>query len=337
MKKIKALCALLALLGASMFSPAYGSWTTYTLPDTTASFNTWALGHADGRFIYSENGTVYRQNSFGSAAYTPFSNSPGAGNADPSFVASGSSTSAVLGKGGWGSSALVSFDPSNTGSSFTDTSYTLSNYDGEMRDASSLYIAGSNGTGGSNNITYVSLDGTVNQTLIADVSLYSAAIALDGNGDLYVGDNDDGKIYKFTAAQLSDAISAETALGIDDGSYICDFGSGGNIGSLAVDANGVLWGAGWAAAGIQSYDPNDDSFYTWKPGFDTAHYLVDTFANNGTNYVAFASAAGSGSGSDALYGFADADAVPEPGSALLVACGWISLTAFRRIRRGYSL
>ncbi len=337
MKKIAARFALPALACAFTASPASADvWTTYSLPNTTAGFNTWALGHADGRFIYAENGTVYRQNSFGSGAYTQFSNTPVSG-ADPSFIASGSTTSAVFGKGGWGASALTGFDPSNTASTFTDTPYTLSNFDGEMRDASSLYIAGANGTGGSNNITYVSLDGTVNQTLIADVSQYSAGIALDVDGNLYVGDNDDGKIYKFTSTQLSDAISADTALGINDGAYICDFGSGGNIGSLAVDANGVLWGAGWAAAGIQSYDPNSDSFYTWKPGYDTTHYLVDTFSNNGTNYVSFASAGGSGSGSSAQYGFAPTDAVPEPGSALLVAIGWLSLVAFRRIRRGYSL
>lgn len=321
-----------ALCGALTLSPAYGSWTTYSLPDTTAAFNTWALGHADGRFLYAENGTVYRQDSFGNGAYSQFSNSPGAGNADPSFIAAGSSTSAALGKGGWSSSTLVSFDPSNTGSGFTETSYTLNNYAGAMRDASSLYIAGANGTGGSNNITYVSLDGTVNQTLIADVSQYSAGIALDMNGDLYVGDNDDGSVYRFTSAQLADAINAHTALGIADGAYVCSFGSGGNIGSLAVDANGVLWGAGWAANGIQSYDPDTGSFYTWKPGFDTSHYLVDTFSNNGTNYVAFASASGFGSGSDVLYGLADADVVPEPASVLLIALGGTFIAGWRRFR-----
>jgi hypothetical protein len=327
MKKIIALSAPLTLAaGMAAATP----WTTYNLPDTTAGFNTWALGHTSGgEFIYAENGIVYRQNSFGNDAYTQYSNSPVSG-ADPSFIATGSSTSGVIGKGGWGASALASFDPSNTASTFTDTSYTLSNFAGEMRDASSLYIAGANGTGGSNNIVYVTLDGTVNQTLIADVSEYSAGIALDNSGNLYVGDNDDGKIYKFTSVQLSDAITAATALEISDGTYVCDFGSGGNIGSLAVDANDVLWGAGWAAAGIQSYDPSTDSFYAWKPGYDTTHYIVDTFAQNGTNYVAFASASGSSSGSSVIYGFADTQAVPEPASVLLILLGSMGIAGYRR-------
>ncbi len=328
MKKYTLVAALLATTLTAHADP----WTTYSLPDTTAAYSVWALGHTGGRYLYAENGTVYRQTNHGNAANAQFSNSPGAGNADPSFIATGSGTSATIGTGGWGTSTLKTFDPSNTSSSFTDTSFTLSNYSGEMRDASSLYIAGGNGTGGSNNITYVTTDGLTSQTLIADVSAYSAGIALDSAGNLYVGDNDDGKVYRFSETQLTDAINASTALGIADGTYICDFGAGGNIGSLAVDDNDVVWGAGWAANGIQSYDPNSDSFNTWTPGYDSSHYLLDTFSDNGTNYVAFASANGSASGSNVTYGFAPAEAVPEPASALLIAIGSFGIIGFRRYK-----
>ena len=322
--------ALLAAFIAATLMVHADPWTTYSLPNTTAGFNTWALGHTDGRYLYAENGTVYRQDNHGNSANTAFSNSPGTGGADPSFIATGSATTATIGTGGVSASTLKTFNPSNTGSSFTNTSFTTQNYSGEMRNASSLYIGGGNGTGGSNNVTYVTTDGSTNQTLITDVSKYSAGIALDSSGNLYVGDNDDGKVYFFTETQLTDAINANTALGIADGTYICDFGAGGNIGSLAVDDNGIVWGTGWAANGIQSYDPHSDSFHTWTPGYDSTHYLLDTFSDNGNHFVAFASADGFASGSQVQYGFASADAVPEPASALLGILGGIFILICRR-------
>lgn len=310
-----------------------GVWTTYSLENTTAAYNTWSLGHTDnGQFVYAENGSVWQQNSFGAGAHTAFSDGL-AGGANPSFI---DGHYGVMGTGGWGPEPLVTFDPSNTGASFSATPTSIQSYDGRMRDAAGAYIVGANGTFGqyseSNSLSYVSLDGVTTKTIINDISEYSCGFAMDSGGNLYVGDNDDGKVYFFAKAQLDSALSG-SSLEITDGSFVADFGEGGDIGSLAIDDNGVLYSAGWNHSGIVSYDQADEAFYTWKPGFDTTHYIVDSFSFGGSNYVAFASASGSGAGSDVLYGYANMEAIPEPGTITLMMFGAGGMVWFRKRRK----
>ena len=329
---------VITVCSAVVLSAATGPWTTQTLPNTTAAFNTWSLGHSNGKFIYAENGTLWSQDSFGSTAYTQYANSPVSG-AGPSFISAGSGT-AVLGKGGWGASSLVTFNPGTTATTFTDTGVTLQNYAGIMRGTTGAFIIGGNGPLDSdgftsrNNLKYVSFDGTTSVDVIGDISKYSCGFAMDASGGLYVGDNDDGNIYYFSQTQLDAAIAGST-LAMADGTFVVDFGTGGDMGTLAVDANGVLWGAGWAHNGIISYDTNTSAFNTWKPGFDSSHYLVDTFSFGSSNYVGFASADGSAAGSNVVYGFADAAAVPEPGTVTLMVLGFSGLVWFRTRRRHF--
>ncbi|AKJ65612.1 PEP-CTERM sorting domain-containing protein [Kiritimatiella glycovorans] len=332
--RVLTVALLLAVAATSMAE----TWTTYTLPDNAGLFNTWALGHTtSGQFIYGDHGNLYVQDAFGGSSYTEYDNSPVAGT-DPAFITTYDADTAVLGKGGWGASALVSFDPSDTGTAFSSGSFTLQGYRGVFHDETSMYIAGANGNeytngfgGFSNNLMYVALDGSTSKVIINDYSQYSCGFTKDSLGNLYVGDNDDGRVYKFTAAQISGAISGD-ALEITDGELICDFGLGGDIGSLAVDADGVLWGAGWGHTGLKCYDQDSESFYTWTPGYDTTAYLADTFSYGGSNYVGFASADGSDPGVDVMYGFAEVGAVPEPATMLLLLPGMGGILALRRRR-----
>lgn len=322
---------MMAAATTAFASVALASWTTYSLPTTSVDYNQWSLGHtASGEFIYGENGTMWKQDAFGASAHTQYANTPVAG-ATPSFIST-SGGAGLIGQGGWAASSLMTFTPGNTASSFTDTGVSLQNYAGKMRDANSAYIIGGNGTSGSNNLTYVALDGSVNKTLINDISQYSCGFAMDASGNLYVGDNDDGHVYYFSKSQLDAAISG-SSLEITDGSFVVDFGTGGDIGSLAVDDNGVLWGAGWNHNGLVSYDTGSDSFYNWTPGHDTTHYIVDTFSAAGSNYVGFVSADGFAQGSNVVYGFADVQAVPEPSSVILLVGGFGGMVWFRRRRK----
>ena len=326
MKKVMMTAALVAFVSA-----ASASWTTYSLPTATDSYS-WALGHTDdGRFIYANNGTFYRQDTFGSGSVTTYANSPGS-SVGPSFIAAGGST-AVAGTGGWTASPLLTFAADDTaGTSFSTNGVSLQNYVGRMRDSNSFYVGGANGTGGNHSLSYVTLDGSQNKVVIDNISTYSCGFAVDGSGNLYVGDNDDGKVYYFAKSQLDNAI-AGSALAITDGAEVANFGSGGQIGSLAVDGNGVLWAAGWMDNGITSYDPNLDQYYDWTPGHASTSYLVDTFSKDGTDYVAFVSNSGIGDGSDVIYGIADAQIVPEPSTVILMAGGFGGLVWFRRRRK----
>lgn len=329
-KEMKKL-TLAAIVSAVSVGALADAWTTFNLPTATDSYS-WGLAHtSDGRFVYANQGTFWRQNSLGSGAVTQFANSPGATTA-PSFIAAGSGSTAVAGVGGWGASALQTFSVNSSSSSFTSSTFTLQNFSGRMRDENSVYVGGGNGAGGSHSLSYVALDGSANKVLIDQISDYSCGFAMDASGNLFVGDNDDGKVYFFSKLQLDGAI-AGSSLTVGDGTEVADFGAGGKIGSLAVDANGVLWAAGWQESGITSYDQGTGSYYNWTPGFDSTSYIVDTFSDGANDYVAFVSNTGTGNGSDVVYGYADVAAVPEPSSVILLVGGFGGLVWFRRRRK----
>src|SRR5258707_1265088 len=82
------------------------------------------------------------------------------------------------------------------------------------------------------------------------------AFSRDAAGNLYVGDNDNQKVYKFTAVQLSLAISG-TPLAITDGTFV--YQSINSLGSMAVDGLGRIWSSGYLANGLQVYDPTSNT------------------------------------------------------------------------------
>jgi len=327
----KAVLAAVFLLGAASGNVA-AAWTTIDIGTTSAQWFTSAFGNLpDGRLIYGEHGNIFLQDSWGSSSFTAYSAVPSG--MDPSLIAVYDNSAALIGSGGWGASDVYSFTPNSTGSSFSSVA-NIQNYDAVFKDADGFYLSGaSTGTGNDRHgVRYMSVDGAVNKVVIDDISQYSSGMALDSGGNLYVADNDDDKVFRFTGTQLENAILG-TALSIDDGELIYDFAAG-MTGSIAVDSEGVLWAAGWGANGFVSYDPVLDELSRYTPGADNTNYKLGTFSDGSKNYVAFLNADGTSTGSKLLYGYADASLVPEPGSALLALCG---LLAFGIRRLAFTL
>jgi hypothetical protein len=310
-------------------SKTFADWTQFALPNLADVYSPTALANLpDGRYIFANEGNYYLQDTFGSADYTAYSNTAPGNNADPSFIAVWDSTQAIAGEGTFGPSDLYSFNPSSTSApTFTANGLSLQNYSGVYRDANSLYVGGLNGTDSTHAISYVNLSSETTKVIIDDVSTYSGGFAEDAAGDLYVGDSDNGNVYKFTAAQLNLAISG-SALSITNGTFIHQFENG--LGTLAVDAEGRIWSAGYALNGLQVYDPASNTETTVIPGLTNANYLVTTFSVGNQGYVAYTDEADpSQAGTAQYYGL---EAVPEPEAFGLALAGLVALAACRRKR-----
>ena len=314
-----ALAAVALTLIITSRSPA--QWAQYDVP----AMNGWAgptLGQLpDGRFIYGQNGSLYLQNTWGQSNATLFAHIPSG--IDPSFIAVWDANTAALGKGGSGFSAVFSFNPSNTASAFASIG-TNFNYAGVFADSSSLFLAGATFSQPTNSLRYVTLNGSVNKTLIDYISTYSAGLARDVSGNLYVGNNDDGKVYKFTSSQLANAITG-SALTMASGTVVHDFGDGGNVGSLAVDGLGRLWASGWQTTGITMFDPNTSQVSNFVPGPNNNNYVVSAFSKEGVSYISYINNGGWNIGDPVVYGVAVAATIPEPGAFALVGAGLVGL------------
>jgi len=308
-------------------SNVFADWTQFSLPNLVDAFSPTAIANLpDGRYIFANEGNYYLQDAFGSSSYTAYSNVSPGNSADPSFISVWDSTHAIAGGGGFGASDLYSFDPSSsTAPSFAANGLSLQNYSGVFRDATSLYVGGGNGTNSTHAISYVDLTTHTTKVIIDDISTYSTGFARDAAGNLYIGDNDNQSVYKFTAAQLSLAISG-TPLTIADGTFV--YQSINSLGSMAVDASGRIWSAGFLANGLQLYDPASNTETTVIPGLTNANYTVTTFSVGGQAYVAYTDEANPFQGGTPLYyGY---QAVPEPATFGLTLGGLVLLAACRR-------
>ncbi|HTS16791.1 MAG TPA: PEP-CTERM sorting domain-containing protein [Verrucomicrobiae bacterium] len=328
MSRLKSSVIVFAAAIASAFtaSQASADWTQFSLPNLADIYSPTAIANLpDGRYIFANEGNYYQQDAFGSAGYTAYSNTAPGNNADPSFLAVWDSTHAVAGGGMFGSSDLYGFNPSSTTSpAFTANGLSIQNYSGVYRDATSLYVGGLNGSGFTHAISYVNLTTETTKVIIDDVSTYSGGFARDAAGDLFVGDTDNGDVYEFTAAQLTLAISGP-ALSIADGTFVHQFGTG--LGTLAVDAQGRIWSAGYAVNGLQMFDPATDTETDVIPGLTNANYMVTTFSVGGQGYAAYTDEVNPGqAGTAQYYGF---EAIPEPGTLVLTLAGFAALAACR--------
>jgi len=323
---------VLGLLGAVV--PAH-AWVTLDLPDLGDSPPAVAISHlSDGRFVYGNSNALYLQNSFGAAAVTTFATPPGV---DPSFVTVLTDTTAMLGAGGGGpTSPVYQFNPSNPASPGYTAGAVLENFSAAPAGASSAYVVGSNGSGenefGGNDssVSYVTLAGQ-QQLLVNHDGGFSGGVAVDKAGNLFLGDDDNNSVYKFTAAQVQNAIAHATVLALGDGTLVHTFGAD-VIGSLAVDADGRVWAAGFGAAGLYWFNPATNNSGVFDPQDAAANpeslYSLSTFSANGSDYVGYVWQSGFDGGDSVVYGYDTVQNVPEPATtawwaamvALVAAC-----------------
>lgn len=281
-KKLIQATAIIAISIAST-TVMGSSWSTMQAPSLSGPYFSSAFGNMpDGRMVYGEYGNYWVQNSWGKAEFSQMDNSTSTDG--PSFVAVWNDTTAAAGEGGSFSnpdSDIDSFDPGNASTAFTPLEFTIgaspiNNYDGLFKDENGLIIAGTNGSWDSNSISYHALDSSANKIIVDSVSTYSAGIAMDSDGNLFVADNDEDAIYKFAVEELNNAISG-SALTMDAGDLVYDYGEGGHTGSIAVDTSGVIWSAGYMTTGILGYDPANGQKSSFVPGDNSTSYKVGLF------------------------------------------------------------
>ncbi|MEQ1860639.1 MAG: PEP-CTERM sorting domain-containing protein [Chthoniobacteraceae bacterium] len=312
-------------------SPVRAAWTSLSLPDLAVDFGSYQGAHlSDGRLIFGSKNDLDRQSLFQTSGSVQLDDYANALTWDPSSVRLFGDTLGVIGAGGFlGPSQLFTFDPSNLSTPFAPIpGVTLQNYSVHFRDAASLYVGGQNGTGGRHSVSYVTLAGT-QRVLIDDISTFSGDMALDAAGNLYVSDNDDLALYKFSAAQLSTAIAFQTTLTLAEGLYLTTLSRNS---SLAIDSLGRVWSAGFQGSGIEMFDPGNGIVTAFTPALPNTNYVVSAFSVAGAGYVGFINAGGFAQGSSLTYGFDLVEnLVPEPGSAASLLLGML---VFARRRRG---
>lgn len=264
----------------------------------------------DGRFILGQQGKVFVQDTFGAAAKTEQ-----AGNSitfDPSFVVARSSTSALLGYGGFApTSTLHPFDPANptvtTGGVRPALGPSIQNYVAAYWKSPTTalegwLIGGTNGTTFKHNITFVSLDGTKTGAITDELCMYSSGMATDAGGNLYAGlfelagpnQHHSEKVLRYTAAQIEPKIQAivdgsvPTPLARSAATFVYQFHSAS---SLAVDGLGRVWASGFGIK-PQVYDPVTGAARTVDPTHgqisvsgDPISYNVGSFTRSAVPYV----------------------------------------------------
>jgi hypothetical protein len=322
--------AVLGLLGLAGAAQAQ-TFLTLTLPDLNAApphFGAISVSHlSDGRFVYGNNNALYLQNTFGSASVTAFATPT---NVDPSFITVLNDSTAIVGAGQFAPTPVYQFNPSNPATPNYTSVATLQNFSAARASATSLYIVGANGEEGDSSVSYVTTSGS-QQVILDPAGTFSAGVAVSAGGDLYVGNNDNNSVYKFTAAQVASAVINSTVLQFSDGALLHTFADD-VVGSLAVDAQGRIWAAGFGADGLFWFDPGTNLTGVLTPEASGGAYSVNTFSDGSNDYVGFLWQSGFSNGSQIIYGYNTVQNVPEPTAAALLAA-LVSGAALRWRRR----
>ena len=262
----------------------------------------------DGRCVLGQQGSLYVQNTFGATAKTPFpANSV---TFDPSFVAIKDGTHGLLGAGGsFGAvSGLHPFDPTNatagTGGVRPALATTAQSYVAAYWKVGALegwIVGGANGPSGpfsGHNLIFVSLDGTKSGPISEELCTYSAGVATDASGNVFAalyelpGSPNEGnvdKVVRFTSAQVTAKVQAimdgspATPLSLSEATFVHKFNSAS---SIAVDASGQVWAAGFNMAHLQVFNPATGALRVVSPVHDLINggsdtYQVATFTRSG--------------------------------------------------------
>lgn len=312
-----------ALFAAAIFAgltiPCHSAWTVLNLPNTSNYGNT-AMAHlADGRFIYGHSGSMLQQNTFGSNVTTAYANAPAG---DYAFV-----TTKYNASGAWGGGPVRTYNSGNLSTSFTSIG-SYQTYAGINYGAAGTLLIGT--SGGNSDLGYLT-DSNAYSTLIDGISTYSGGFTTDGAGNLYLADDDDSNIYKFTAAQISGAIGG-TPLTLGNGTLVANLGVSG---SLAFDAaQNRIYAAGWQTNGIRVFDLDTSESGTLLPGLANSNYQVSTFSDGSNSYVGWLNRSGWSGGDSVTYGYdlAANVAIPEPSTIALLLLGLSALVRQGRAR-----
>lgn len=318
------LLAVLVGLGclSSKMSVQGQEWTSFTV-DTLDGFSFTHSHLVDGRFVFGINGGLSVQDDFSATSFTPVDNTDGRV-FDPAFIAIGSATEGLIGGGGFsGPSGLFPFDPSAPANAVSAALTTLQNYAAVYwRHPSSgregWLIAGGNGVGGGNNLTYVSADGLFVGAVTGVLSAFSGGVATDADGDVWAALADfdpgiDNQVLAFTADQIDAAVEAvrSSAPAPMDKSVAANSFQANASGAIAVDAMGRLWFGGYQIDHLQAWDPVTGVTRRFFPDHGPlqnaagpTNYAPRAFSEGGGDYVSFlANDAYYTAGSDLVLGF----------------------------------
>lgn len=317
------LAAALALCGPC----AHAQFTVIALPalPATTAYPSFQPGELpDGRLIYGTQNSLYEQGAFGGSSFASFNNPQ---SWDPSSITVYDATHAAIGSGTGSASSIYLFNPSNLATAFTAVPLNLQNYTLAYRDATSLYVGGTNGTGGAHAISYLTTSGT-NKVIVDKAGAYSGGFALDLTGNLYAANAEDGKLYKFSKAQI-DAAIAGSALNLTDGTLLTTLD---RTGSIAVDALGRIWSGGYnfSLNGFDVYNPATGQKTNFSPTGANANYVVSTFTTSSGSYIGFTDSPTGTRGAALNYGYATIQSVPEASGTALAVIGLLGLGAKRR-------
>jgi len=309
-------------------------WKTVRLPDlpeggSEVPFRTPQYAMLpDGRLIYGHgrysSGAASRflvQEAMGSPKATEIN---GLEDFDPSFIAIKDASTGLIGAGGWLASDVFTFDPSDPGGTAYSSAGVLVTYQGAhwMNPGTSSegwLIAGTNGIGSMNALSYVSLDGTVNKVIVDDISSYSSGMTVAANGDVYVAtfelNEPVDSVYRFTATQIEQAISG-LPITLNEGEFVHSFTSAA---ALAVDAQGRLWAGGFSMNDeVHVYDPSNRGFEIITPdhprmdGAGSIMIQPQAFSTGGVDYIAFTARDAYDSIPDYHFGYADITDITIP-------------------------
>ncbi|MES2594812.1 MAG: Calx-beta domain-containing protein [Verrucomicrobiota bacterium] len=303
-----------AVLGASAFafaaSAAFSAeWTSFQI-GTLNSYSFTYAHREDGQFILGEGGEIAIQTTYGSPGTTLLANTSNL-LLDPAFIAVKSATVGLIGAGGpLATSNLYPFDPSTPGTSISATPLAnLQNFSGKYwkhptSGREGWLVIGGNGTMGglygANTLSFVSLDGSKSGKITGDLSAFSGGLDVDALGNVFFAlsafDADEGKILKFTAAQVDAAVLAlisDTPAPLSKAAAELIFEADASA-SLAVDSAGRFWIGGYPLSHIQAYDPVTSVQRRFTPDHaalanaaGSPSYSVRSYNRNGAGFVSF--------------------------------------------------
>jgi hypothetical protein len=344
MKRFKQLCAAIlpALLLHTPLTSQAQTWTELKVGDFTSLgfFSGGTANLSDGRLVLGSQGAVYVQKTFGAELMNtvplPAPVPPATSfSIDPAFVALKNDTTAIVG-GGFSNSGLFSFNPATPTKAINGTAIaTLQNFQGvywrnPTTKREGWLVVGGNGPAGRNQLGYLSIKGDKQGAIVADVSEYSAGLAVNAAGDVFVARSDintnageNNKVYKFSAAQIDSAVAGILAapavtstLTMSNGAFLYQPTAAGG---LAVDSWDRVYASGsdstFTLTGeLEIYDPASQTTATITPrttalpgavSGSTIGIQPSVFKRKGQSYIAWlAYDGGSAVSSDIIYGYA---------------------------------